>query len=99
MNDRLRPAPQVAASLLGLIGPVTGKRILDLGCGEGRIARLVAARGNDVAGVDLSDRLCRYSPPPNSRLTTVRVSRTRARASVRMRRSAAESENWLSAAL
>ena len=51
------PAPEddfVARSLLGLVGPVTGQRILDLACGEGRIARALAASGNDVVGVDLS---------------------------------------------
>ena len=54
------PAPDadlVARSLLGLTGAVTGQRILDLGCGEGRIARLLAGHGNDVVGVDLSGRL------------------------------------------
>lgn len=54
------PAPDadlVARSLLGLIDAVTGQRILDLGCGEGRIARLLAGHGNDVVGVDLSGRL------------------------------------------
>jgi 2-polyprenyl-3-methyl-5-hydroxy-6-metoxy-1,4-benzoquinol methylase len=50
-------ADLVARSLLGLIGAVTGQRILDLGCGEGRIARLLAGHGNDVVGVDLSGRL------------------------------------------
>jgi SAM-dependent methyltransferase len=51
------PAPDddfVARSLLGLVGPVGGQRILDLACGEGRIARALAATGNDVVGVDLS---------------------------------------------
>jgi SAM-dependent methyltransferase len=51
------PAPDddfVARSLLALVGPVGGQRILDLACGEGRIARALAATGNDVVGVDLS---------------------------------------------
>ena len=47
----------VARSLLALMGPVTGQRVLDLACGEGRIARLLAGRGNEVVGVDLSARL------------------------------------------
>jgi ubiquinone/menaquinone biosynthesis C-methylase UbiE len=47
----------VARSLLRLIGPVAGQRILDLGCGQGRMARVLAAAGNDVVGVDLSSRL------------------------------------------
>jgi SAM-dependent methyltransferase len=47
----------VARSLLALVGPVAGQRVLDLACGEGRIARLLAGRGNTVVGVDLSARL------------------------------------------
>src|SRR6476469_1910241 len=47
----------VAASLFELIGPVGGQRILDLGCGQGRISRELARRGNEVVGVDLSPDL------------------------------------------
>ena len=47
----------VARSLLRLIGAIADQRILDLGCGEGRIARLLAGQGNDVVGVDLSGPL------------------------------------------
>jgi SAM-dependent methyltransferase len=44
----------VARSLLALVGPVSGQRVLDLACGEGRIARVLAGQGNAVVGVDLS---------------------------------------------
>jgi 2-polyprenyl-3-methyl-5-hydroxy-6-metoxy-1,4-benzoquinol methylase len=47
----------VVAALFELIGPVEGQRILDLGCGQGRISRELASRGNDVVGVDLSAEL------------------------------------------
>lgn len=47
----------VARSLFGLIGDVRGQRVLDLGCGEGRIARHLASRGNEVVGVDVSANL------------------------------------------
>ena len=47
----------VAASLFALIGRVEAQRILDLGCGEGRISRALARSGNDVVGVDLSAEL------------------------------------------
>jgi 2-polyprenyl-6-hydroxyphenyl methylase/3-demethylubiquinone-9 3-methyltransferase len=36
------------------VGPVAGLRILDLGCGKGRFARVLQAAGASVAGVDLS---------------------------------------------
>lgn len=51
----------VAASLLGLIGDVEGQRILDLGCGQGRISRELARLGSDVVGVDLSAELLRIA--------------------------------------
>ena len=47
----------VANSLFSLIGSVNEQRLLDLGCGQGRIARELARRGNDVVGVELSAEL------------------------------------------
>jgi 2-polyprenyl-3-methyl-5-hydroxy-6-metoxy-1,4-benzoquinol methylase len=44
----------VVRSLFGVIGDVVGRRILELGCGQGRIARRLAAGGSEVVGVDLS---------------------------------------------
>ncbi|MFI5635358.1 class I SAM-dependent methyltransferase [Streptomyces sp. NPDC051664] len=44
--------------LLGrLPGLLAGHRVLDLGCGEGIIARAVAARGASVVGIDPSPRM------------------------------------------
>ncbi len=40
-----------------LIGEVAGKRICDLACGQGRIARQLADRGAHIVGVDISARL------------------------------------------
>ena len=37
--------------------PPPGRRTLDLGCGEGRVARDLAARGHSVAGIDASPTL------------------------------------------
>ncbi|MPZ49139.1 MAG: methyltransferase domain-containing protein [Dehalococcoidia bacterium] len=39
--------------MLELSGPVEGKRVLDLGCGEGRFSRMLAQRGARVVGLDL----------------------------------------------
>jgi 2-polyprenyl-3-methyl-5-hydroxy-6-metoxy-1,4-benzoquinol methylase len=40
-----------------LIGDVAGRRICDLACGQGRVARHLAARGASVVGIDVSAKL------------------------------------------
>jgi 2-polyprenyl-3-methyl-5-hydroxy-6-metoxy-1,4-benzoquinol methylase len=47
----------VSRALLGLLGPVSGLRVLDLACGHGRLTRELARRGASVTGVDISGRL------------------------------------------
>lgn len=43
--------------LLDLLGDVAGLRVLDAGCGDGYLARVLATRGARVTGVDISPRL------------------------------------------
>lgn len=43
--------------LLELLGDIAGSEILDAGCGDGYLARVLAARGAHVTGIDLSPRL------------------------------------------
>jgi SAM-dependent methyltransferase len=43
--------------LLGLLGDVADRRVLDAGCGDGYLARALAARGAEVTGIDISPRL------------------------------------------
>lgn len=43
--------------LLDLLGGIAGRQVLDAGCGEGYLARVLAARGAQVTGIDLSPRL------------------------------------------
>ena len=43
--------------MLALAGDVSGRRVLDLGCGEGVYSRALAGRGARVVGVDGSARL------------------------------------------
>ncbi len=45
------------SALLMLLGPVRGARVLDVQCGEGRVARELARRGADLVGVDISSVL------------------------------------------
>jgi SAM-dependent methyltransferase len=40
---------------LGALGDVTGKRVLELGCGAGQWSRALAAEGAVVVGLDLSE--------------------------------------------
>ena len=47
----------LAHRLLEMAGELSGKRVLDAGCGEGHTARLFARHGADVVGVDISPRL------------------------------------------
>ncbi len=48
-------------SLFELIGSVGGKRICDLGCGQGEVARELARRGATVVGVDVSSNMLEYA--------------------------------------
>src|ERR1700692_2852227 len=43
--------------ILKVIGPVKGREILDVGCGNGSLARILARMGNRVMGVDGSPRI------------------------------------------
>src|SRR5262249_51410057 len=42
------------------IVPPPGTRTLEIGCGEGRVSRDLAARGHHVTGIDLSPTLIRH---------------------------------------
>jgi 2-polyprenyl-3-methyl-5-hydroxy-6-metoxy-1,4-benzoquinol methylase len=53
-DDVTSPA---TVALLELIRPVAGRRVLDLACGHGVIARVLAGRGARVVGLDLSAAL------------------------------------------
>jgi len=48
-------------TVLELLGQVAGKRILDAGCGEGFLSRLLAERGASVVAVDYSDEMLRLA--------------------------------------
>lgn len=47
----------ILSSMLALLGDVAGRAVLDAGCGEGFLSRVLAARGARVTGIDLSPRL------------------------------------------
>lgn len=43
--------------LLALLGPIAGRRVLEVACGHGRVCRALARRGAHVVGVDISSAL------------------------------------------
>ncbi len=43
--------------MLEALGDVAGRRVLDIGCGEGRFCRVLAGLGADVTGIDLTAAL------------------------------------------
>lgn len=44
-----------------LVGDIAGQRVLAIGCGQGRDARLLADLGADVVGLDVSTKLLAYA--------------------------------------
>jgi len=44
-----------------LLGEVAGKKVLDVGCGEGSYTRMLASKGAYVTGIDGSDRLIKIA--------------------------------------
>ena len=46
--------PPLIAAQDGLLPEVTGDRVLDIGCGQGRMSRHLASLGAEVTGVDIS---------------------------------------------
>jgi SAM-dependent methyltransferase len=52
----LSEARRLADLVERTVRPAAGARVLDVGCGRGRHARILAARGYRVTGIDLSPR-------------------------------------------
>lgn len=49
--------PSMAADLVDLLAPQPRERILDIGCGDGVLTELIAARGANVIGIDTSESM------------------------------------------
>jgi 2-polyprenyl-6-hydroxyphenyl methylase/3-demethylubiquinone-9 3-methyltransferase len=59
-TSEFRPLHEINPLRLGhierLVGGLTGKRVLDVGCGGGILAEAMAGRGAQVTGIDLADK-------------------------------------------
>jgi len=44
-------------SLIGLLAPQKGEKILDLGCGTGDLAKQLSAYGSEITGIDQSEKM------------------------------------------
>lgn len=56
-DTRHRFVHEQAADLIGLLQPVAGERVLDIGCGTGHLTARIAAAGASVIGVDSSPEM------------------------------------------
>lgn len=52
---------EAAAGLLGPIGDLVGRRVLEVGCGAAQCSRWLAERGVDAIGIDISVRQLRHA--------------------------------------
>ena len=59
LSSRLRPVPEDELGHWGGPALVRGKRVLDLGCGDGRFALGVAPYAKQVVGIDPDPELIR----------------------------------------
>ena len=59
-NGEFRPLHEINPLRLGhverLVGGLSGKRVLDVGCGGGILAEAMAAKGAEVLGIDLAEK-------------------------------------------
>ncbi len=61
VQNMLSPGQTWQALALGMMRLHPGRRILDLGCGSGRLSRSLAEAGNQVIGIDNSEEQIRFA--------------------------------------
>ena len=59
LYEHQRPRIDLEAEVLGRLGDVAGRRVADIGCGNGRYVRPLATRGAAVVALDLSAGMLR----------------------------------------
>jgi ubiquinone/menaquinone biosynthesis C-methylase UbiE len=79
--DRLRPVDANWWQLFELLvaeGDLAGRRVLDVGCGTGRLAVALAERGARVWGVDPSEEMLRQARAAGGRTVGLKLGRAEA---------------------
>ena len=56
-RDHVHRTGMLDSWMLGALGEVSGKKVIDIGCGEGRFSRLLSELGATVTGIDLTEPL------------------------------------------
>lgn len=56
-TDQVERALVLDPWMLDALGDVSGKKVIDIGCGEGRFCRVLSGHGAAVTGVDLTEPL------------------------------------------
>lgn len=54
--------------LLKLLGNVKGKRVLDIGCGNGFFSSMIAERGAKIVGFDISEKQIEFAKDNEEKL-------------------------------
>ncbi|AFC32936.1 type 12 methyltransferase [Paenibacillus mucilaginosus 3016] len=56
-DEKIRYVSRLGQSLIGMLQPAAGERILDIGCGTGDLAWEIAKSGAHVTGIDSSEAM------------------------------------------
>lgn len=73
ISSLLRPPPEDELREYGGIGLVRGKRVIDVGCGDGRMALGCAPYASEVVGVDPDPEAIRLARAKARRLAAANV--------------------------
>ena len=57
----------------GILGDLSGKKVLDIGCGSGRITRKLLDKGADLVAADISEEMLKRLKKKFRNLTTIKA--------------------------